>query len=81
MFGQAAVPLAEYNTGYTSGMNNQTTQATFSNGAYQAAAGNMVPGSANITVAALVAGSLIVLLVFHVLGFRFAFDVSVGRRG
>jgi hypothetical protein len=39
-----------------------------------------VGGSTNITVAGLVAGALVVVLAFHLMGFRFAFDVSVGRR-
>lgn len=38
-----------------------------------------VGGSANLTVAGLVAVSLLVLVAMHIAGFRFAFDVSVGR--
>ncbi|HET7047876.1 MAG TPA: hypothetical protein VFI54_06350 [Solirubrobacteraceae bacterium] len=75
----AAIPLADYNTGYTSGMNSGTTQ-TLSSGA-GLPAGGAVGGNANIVVAALVGGSLLLLLVSHLLGFRFGFDVSVGRRG
>lgn len=37
-------------------------------------------GNTNVTVAALAAGALFVLLALHLMGFRFAFDVSVGRR-
>lgn len=37
-------------------------------------------GNANITVGVLVGGSLLVLVVLYLLGFRFAFDVSVGRK-
>ncbi len=39
----------------------------------------MVGGTANLTVAGLVAVSLLVLVAMHIAGFRFAFDVSVGR--
>lgn len=39
-----------------------------------------VGGSTNITVAGLVGASLLVIIGFHLLGFRFAFDVSVGKR-
>jgi hypothetical protein len=38
-----------------------------------------VGGSANLTVAGLVAASLLILVAMHIAGFRFAFDVSVGR--
>jgi hypothetical protein len=81
----AANPLADtvlYNTGRTSGMNAGTTQApaSFTSGANSTVAGSSA-GNANVTVAALVAISLAVLLGFHLLGFRFAFDVAVGRRG
>lgn len=38
-----------------------------------------VGGSANLTVASLVAVSLLVLVAMHIAGFRFAFDVSIGR--
>lgn len=41
---------------------------------------DQVGGNANITVAGLVAVSLLVLVAMHIAGFRFAFDVSVGRR-
>ena len=40
----------------------------------------MVGGSADVTVATLVGVSLVVLVGFHLLGFRFAFDASVGRK-
>jgi hypothetical protein len=36
-------------------------------------------GNANVWTAVLVGGSLALLLIFHLLGFRFGFDVSVGR--
>jgi hypothetical protein len=39
-----------------------------------------VGGNANVTVAGLVAVSLLVLVAMHIAGFRFAFDVSVGKR-
>lgn len=74
----AANPLvADYNTGYTSGINAGTTASTFTS----SLPGGMVGGSANVVVGALVAGSLVVLVALHLLGFRFAFDVTVGRRG
>ena len=38
-----------------------------------------VGGTANLTVAGLVAVSLLVLVAMHIAGFRFAFDVSIGR--
>jgi hypothetical protein len=88
---QAVNPLADlsanqgfalYNTGQTSGMNSGTTQssaASFTSSASSPIAGQ-VGGSANITVAALVGVSLIVLLGFHLLGFRAMFDASVGRK-
>jgi hypothetical protein len=77
----AANPLSDviYNTGQTSGMNSGTTHSSLASGARSGAAA-AVAGNTNITVAALVGGSLIVLLAFHLLGFRFAFDVSVGRK-
>jgi hypothetical protein len=72
--------FALYNTGRTSGMNAGTTAgATLSSGQSNAAAAN-VGGSADVTVAGLVAGALAVLIGFHLLGFRFAFDASVGRK-
>lgn len=37
------------------------------------------PGNAHVHVGALVLGALIGLIVLHLLGFRFAGDVSVGR--
>jgi hypothetical protein len=64
----AAVPLSD--NGATS---------TLSSSAYAMQPGT-VAGSTHYVVAGLVAGSLVVLLVLHILGFRFAFDVSVGRR-
>jgi len=78
----AAVPLATYNTGYTSGMNSGTTYsaALSSGGGTPAAASvNAMGGSANVTVGVLVAAAIAVVVIFHLLGFRFAFDVSVGR--
>ena len=75
----AANPLASYNTGYSSGMNSGTTQvqgAGLSSGAAMAGAGN-----ANISTGVIVAGALLVLIAIHLAGFRFGFDVSVGRRG
>jgi hypothetical protein len=75
--------FALYNTGRTSGMNAGTTNAaggaTLSSGQSNAAAAN-VGGSADVTVAGLVGGALLVLVGFHLLGFRFAFDASVGRK-
>jgi len=50
---------------------------SLSSGQYSAAAS--VGGSANVSVAALVGLSLLILLGTHLLGFRFGFDVSVGR--
>jgi len=50
-----------------------------SSAAAPSAGGIIVGGNANLCVAALVAGGLLVLLVTHLLGFRFGFDVSVGR--
>ena len=78
----AANPLADtvlYNTGRTGGMMSGTTQ-TFASGQSSAAA-PVVAGNANITVGMLVGASLVVLVALHLLGFRFAFDVSVGRKG
>lgn len=78
------VGYALYNTGQTSGMNSGTTQsaagsATLSSGSRSAAAAT-VGGNANVTVAALVGVALIIMIGFHALGFRFAFDASVGRK-
>lgn len=74
----AAAPIPVYNTGYSSGMNSGTTQtvgaSSLSSGAAMAGGGN-----ANISCGVLVGGALVLLLVFHLLGFRFGFDVSVGR--
>lgn len=76
------VDIVPYNTGLTDGMNAGTTQnraGGLSSGAYSAAAA--IPGgSANITVAGIVGFALLVLLGFHLLGFRFAFDAGVGRK-
>jgi hypothetical protein len=55
-------------------------QATLSSSLY-APGQATVGGSTNITVAGLVGFALLVILGLHVLGFRFAFDASVGRRG
>lgn len=79
----AAVPLAFYNTGQTSGMNSGTTySAALSQGGSSPAGirGQVVGGNANVYVGGLVAGALVVIILFHFLGFRFAFDVDVGRR-
>lgn len=79
----AAMPDAfvGYNTGQTSGMSSGTTySSTLSAGAGVSSAGVQVGGSANIAVAALVALGLLVLLSTHLLGFRWGFDASVGRR-
>lgn len=38
-----------------------------------------VGGNANFTVAGLVAVSILILVAMHIAGFRFAFDVSIGR--
>ncbi len=59
-----------------SGMNYQGGLAA---GAGSPAAAS-VGGQANLAVGALVGVSLLLLLALHLLGFRFAFDVSVGRR-
>lgn len=76
-----SAPIAYYNTGETSGMNSGTTATMTSGGQSPTAAAMQVAGgNANISVAVLVAGSLALLLVFHLLGFRFGFDVSVGRK-
>lgn len=50
---------------------------SLSSGQYSAAAN--VGGNANVSTAALVGLALLVLLATHLLGFRFGFDVSVGR--
>lgn len=50
---------------------------SLSSGQYSAAAN--VGGAANVSVAVLVGLSLLILLGTHLLGFRFGFDVSVGR--
>jgi len=50
---------------------------SLSSGQYSAAAS--VGGNANVSVAVLVGLSLLILLGTHLLGFRFGFDVSVGR--
>jgi hypothetical protein len=83
----AANPLVAYNTGVTSGLMAGTTYAanpatapSMSSGQHSSAA-DIVGGNANTTVAGLVGISLLLLLGFHLLGFRFAFDVSVGRKG
>jgi lipid-binding SYLF domain-containing protein len=55
-------------------------QGGLSNGATSSVAAAPV-GNANVSVGVLVAGSLLVLVILHAAGFRFAFDVSVGRRG
>jgi len=76
-------PIAYYNTGETSGMNSGTTySAALSSGAMAAAPGGpiAVGGNANIATGAIVGGALIILVAFHLLGFRFGFDVSVGRK-
>lgn len=77
------VPLAYYNTGVTSGMASQTTYSSAlssGSGSPVAISARTAGGNAHICVASLVAGSLVVILLFHILGFRFAFDVDVGRR-
>ncbi len=79
-----SVPLAYYNTGLTSGMNSGTTYSSaLSSGASsaQAIANQSVGGSTtHWTVGGLVVGALALIVLFHVLGFRFAFDADVGRR-
>ena len=58
---------------------NMGSYGSFSSSAY--APGQMnVGGSTHLMVAGLVGISLLVLLGMHIAGFRFAFDVSVGRR-
>ena len=77
------VPLAYYNTGQTSGMNAGTTYSSALNQGGASPAGvqsGAIGGNANIYVGGLVAGALLVIILFHLLGFRFAFDVDVGRR-
>jgi hypothetical protein len=78
------VPLAVYNTGDTSGMNSGTTysSATMTSGMMSTmpSAGVRVGGNANLPVAMIVGISLLILLGSHLLGFRWGFDVSVGRR-
>ena len=54
-----------------------TGSPSLASGQYSAAAD--VGGNANVSVGVLVAVALAVLLGFHLLGFRFGFDVSVGR--
>jgi hypothetical protein len=77
----AAVPLADYNTGVTSGMASGTTySATLSSGAASPKSPTTAGGNANYAVAILVGIALAVLVAQHALGFRFAFDASVGRR-
>ena len=79
----AAIPIADYNTPGTSGMTSGTTYASaLSSGGGSPAAAQIgaVGGSTNVCVASLVAGALVVIVAFHLLGFRFGFDVSVGRR-
>lgn len=78
-----SVPLAYYNTGVTSGMVSGTTYASAlssGTGSPVSIQAGIAGGSAHIVVASLVGGALLVLLLFHILGFRFAFDVDVGRR-
>lgn len=75
-----SVPLAYYNTGVTSGMTAGTTQTLASGSTSPAAVrGQVVGGSANVYVAGLVAGALALMVLVHLLGFRFAFDVHGGR--
>jgi len=79
----AAMPDAfvGYNTGQSSGMNAGTTySSSLSAGAGVSSAGVRVAGNANVAAAVLVGLSLVVLLSAHLLGFRFGFDVSVGRK-
>jgi hypothetical protein len=76
---QAWNPLVDYNTGVTSGMVSGTTQPSFASGS-QAPVADIAGGNADKVVAALVAVSLVTILALHILGFRFAFDVSVGRK-
>jgi hypothetical protein len=77
----AANPFAEYNTGYTSGMVAGTTTGGVQSPSSLTSGAGMAgdTSNANISCAALVGGALVVLILFHVLGFRFGFDVSVGR--
>jgi hypothetical protein len=79
-----SVPLAYYNTGQTSGMNSGTTYSSaLAQGSNSPAAqrAGATGGSANLYLGGLVAGALVIIVLFHFLGFRFAFDVDVGRRG
>lgn len=81
--GAVSVPLAYYNTGQTSGMNSGTTYSSAlgqGGSSPHGIQGGNVGGNANIYVGSLVAGALLVIILFHFLGFRFAFDVDVGRR-
>ena len=78
-----SVPLAYYNTGVTSGMASGPTYSstlTSGSGSPQAIANQTVGGNTHLTVAGLVGGALLVIVLFHFLGFRFAFDADVGRR-
>lgn len=78
-----AVPLAYYNTGVTSGMASGTTYAAaLSTGSGSPAGIQMgsTVGGTHVVVGGLVAAAIGVILLFHFLGFRFAFDVDVGRR-
>ncbi len=77
----AANPFAEYNTGYTSGMVAGTTTGGIQSPSSLTSGAGMAgdASTANISTAALAAGALVILVLFHVLGFRFGFDVSVGR--
>jgi hypothetical protein len=81
----AAMPeqFALYNTGVTSGMASGTTYASavgLSSGVSMPGAGIQAGGNAHMAAAALVAAGLAILVITHLLGFRFGFDVSVGRR-
>jgi hypothetical protein len=57
-----------------------TYSSTLSGGAGVSSSGVQVSGNANVAVAALVALGLLVLLSTHLLGFRWGFDASVGRK-
>lgn len=66
----AANPLGTPGAATASGMSS--SQGT--------SAGAQVSGTANLGVAGLVGVSLLIILALHVAGFRFAFDVSVGKK-
>jgi hypothetical protein len=68
----AANPLTEDNIAVTNG--------SLASGATMAGQTPGAGSGVNITVAVIVILSGLTLVALHALGFRFAFDVSVGRR-